>query len=111
MAKYKKGQTWPKGAFTAGLSLTFSDKELREGYDIFESVKVRKPYRMAKRGEETEHDFMRVIKKKRYYPAGKPLETDTQIRRYRKKWILGTPEFKKNLKWVVREWFEPTKPK
>ena len=107
MAKYKPGQTWPKGAFTAGLSLTFSDKELREGYDVYESVKVRKPYRMAKRGEETKHDFMRVIKKKRYFPAGKALKTDTQIRRFRKKWILGTPEFKKKLKWIVPKLRKP----
>jgi len=97
--KYTKGQTWPVGIFKSGLMLMFSDKELRKGYDVYESVKVRKPYRMAKRGEETEHDFMRVIKKKRYFPAGKALQTDTQIRRFRKKWIIGTPDFKKNLKW------------
>ena len=30
--KYEKGQTWPVGAFRSGLMLTYSDKELREGY-------------------------------------------------------------------------------
>ena len=87
--KYSKGQTWPVGAFRSGLMLTFSDKELREGSEVYRSEKVRKPHRMVKRGEETRHDFTRVTKKVRYYPAGKPLKTDAAIRRFRQKHIFG----------------------
>jgi hypothetical protein len=101
MAKYKPGQTWPVGAFKSGLMLMFSDKELREGHEVYRDVKVRKPDRMVKRGEETPHDFTRVLKKVRTYPAGKPLKTDTAIRRFRQKHIFG-----KVGKWKIRKWRE-----
>ena len=86
MAKYKPGQTWPGGAFRSGLMLTFSDKELREGVPSHRNVKTKKPGRM---GSGTKHDSYLKLEKFVYYPAGKPLKTDTAIRRFRQKHIFG----------------------
>ena len=43
--KYEKGQTWPVGAFRSGLMLTYSDKELREGYMSHKNVEMKKRIR------------------------------------------------------------------
>ena len=91
--KYVKGQTWPVGAFRSGLMLTFSDKELREGTVAHKNVRRKKPGRM---GSGTKHDTYLQLVKYRYYPAGKPLKTDTAIRRFRKKHIFGDTS---KLKW------------
>ena len=98
MAKYKPGQTWPVGAFTSGLMLMFSDKELREGVPAHRNVKTKKPGRM---GSGTKHDYYLKLEKYTRYPAGKPLKTDTAIRRFRQKHI-----FSKVTKWQIRKWRE-----
>jgi len=86
--KYEKGQTWPVGAFKAGLQLTWTDKELRGGIPAHKSVEdpnttVRKYI--------NDFDYIRVPSLKTikytFFPAGKPLKTDTQIRKYRRKAI------------------------
>jgi len=89
--KYEKGQTWPVGAFRSGLMLTYSDKELREGYMSHKNVEMKKPGRM---GSGTKHDTYLKLVKYRHYPAGKPLKTDAAIRRFRQKHI-----FSKITKW------------
>ena len=100
MRKYKKGQTWPvfKGA-KAGIMLLFSDKELREGNRAFKQVRV--PYRadgsQVVKSKRTIHDTHLKTVEYTHYPAGKPLKTDTEIRRFRRKWMpkLWVPE------WIV----------
>ena len=98
MGKYEKGQTWPKGKFSSGLMLTFSDRELRQGKMRWVSKKEKvnvasfgKPY----------YEYERRLIQERYYPAGKPLKTDTEIRRFRKKHIFGPHLFggKFNIEW------------
>ena len=91
MAKYRKGQTWPVGKFYSGLMMTFSDEDLRKGSKESRRLRVhQKKY------------HPNLTPPPIYYPAGKPLKTDTEIRRFRKKHIYGTPLFKKNLKWRNR---------
>ena len=104
MSKYKKGQTWPAGEFKSGLMLTFSDKELREGVPSWRNVRIptRPDGSSVVESKRTIHDTHLRLEPYTYYPAGKPLKTDTAIRRFRKKHIFGTPELKRAIKWVVR---------
>ena len=83
---FKKGQTWPVGPFVSGLEMTWSDKELREGIPAHKNVvdgnkKARKYI--------TPREFLLVpllkLVKYTFFPAGKPLKTDTEIRKYRRK--------------------------
>lgn len=89
---YKKGQTWPKGPFVAGLMLTFTDEELRKGSS--ESRRLRKH-------QKEYHPKLTppVI----YFPAGKPLKTDTEIRRFRKKYIPFSQITGKSPEWIIRQ--------
>ena len=93
MVKYKKGQTWPKGLFSAGLMMTFSDEELRKGSK--ESRRLR---------EHQKKYHPHLTPPPIYYPAGKPLKTDTEIRRFRKKHLPFSRITGKSPEWVVREW-------
>tara|TARA_R110002050_G_scaffold7274_7_gene28461 strand:+ start:114 stop:407 length:294 start_codon:yes stop_codon:yes gene_type:complete len=95
---YKNGQTWPKGEFKSGLLLCFSDDELRNGNPSYRNIKVRNFDCMARVGHEVASDYHLEIEKYTYYPAGKPLVTDTQIRAFRKKHISGW-----NGEWMVLE--------
>ena len=95
MAKYKPGQTWPKGAFSGGLMLTYSDEDLRKG--SHESRRLRKH-------QKKYHPKLKPPPI--FYPAGKPLKTDTEIRRFRKKHIFGPHRFggKSKIEWIVGKW-------
>ena len=105
MTKYKNGQTWPKGMTKSGLMMLFTDDELRHGWPRIRDVKVRNRDCMAKYGQEVASDYHYEYEKYIYYPAGKPLITDTQIRAFRKK--LNTFKGRKingwNGEWVVKE--------
>ena len=101
MAKYKKGQTWPKGLFSAGLMMTFSDEELRKGRTRWVSKKEK--VNVATFGKPF-YEYRRRLVKERYYPAGKALKTDTEIRRFRKKHLPFSRITGKSPEWVVRKW-------
>ena len=85
MTKYKQGQTWPKGMTTSGLMMLYTDDELRRGIPRIRQVLVKRRDSMAKYGQEVRSDFQYQYEKYIFYPAGKPCETDTQIRAFRKK--------------------------
>mgnify|MGYP003651029034 CR=1 FL=1 len=98
MAKYEKGQTWPKGKFSSGLMLTYTDSELRKGLPTMVSKKEK--VNVATFGKPF-YEYRRRLVKERYFPAGKSLKTDTEIRRFRKKHIFGPHLFggKTNIEW------------
>lgn len=85
MSKYMQGQTWPKGITKSGLEMLYTDDELRRGIPRLRKVLVKRRDSMAKYGQEVRSDFTYHYEKYIFYPASKPLETDTQIRAWRKK--------------------------
>jgi len=120
--KYEKGQTWPVGdsvtGLVTGLMMTFSDKELREGIPAHKNVVDGN-----KKGRKyiTPREFLLVpllkLIKYTYYPAGKALKTDTEIRAFRTKvlgkryaggrvmvWTQEKGFHRKKLEWQVRKW-------
>jgi hypothetical protein len=69
----------------SGLEMLYTDDELRRGIPRIRNVLVKRRDSMAKYGQEVRSDFQYQYEKYVFFPAGKPLETDTQIRAWRKK--------------------------